>query len=262
VSDAYEPVDESDTEVLPAVGSGSGVPRTKEIPVVQAETVVTPPPVQAETVVTPPPVQPPARPAPALAPAPAPARPSPARAGRGYGWRNAFLALVAVLVLVGAVAVVARDRMGTAAPGRGGSSAGVAVSATVSSFDPSGGSGFQQGSGSTWRTQTYQSAQFGNLKDGVGLLIDLGSARQVATVTFDAVTGPIAVELRAGDDRASSAGGYRTVATDGSASGPTSLTPKNAGKHRYWLVWVTRLASQNGGYRAVISNPVVKAQAS
>jgi hypothetical protein len=196
-------------------------------------------------------------------PSPAPAA-APAVKGRGTAWRNAFLALVGVLVVavVAGGVVVARGRLGTSAPARSGSSAAVAAEATITSIDPSGGSGFRKESGSTWRTQTYQSAQFGNLKDGVGLLLDLGSSRQVATVTFEVVGGPVAVELRAGDERAASAAGYQKVATSDSASGSTTLTPKGAGKHRYWLVWVTRLASQDGGYRAVISNPAVTASPS
>jgi hypothetical protein len=189
-----------------------------------------------------------------------PPAPASGWSGRVTGWRTPILAIVAVLVVaVVAGAVVARERRGTAAPGGRGSGAPVAVPATITSLDPSGGSGFRRESGSTWRTQTYQSAGFGNLKDGVGLLFDLGSGRQVSTVSFEVVGGPIAVELRAADARAASAGGYRTVASAGSASGPTTLTPKDGGRHRYWLLWVTRLASQDGGYRAVIRDPAVKA---
>src|SRR5690242_20004294 len=54
VSDAHESRAESETEVLPAVGSGGAVARTQELPVVEDETVVTPPPDQDETVVAPP----------------------------------------------------------------------------------------------------------------------------------------------------------------------------------------------------------------
>jgi hypothetical protein len=266
VSDARESRAESETEVLPAVGSGEGVARTQELPVVQDETVVTPPPLQDQTVMTPPPVQPPPGSAPATAPpaapAPAPPRPAAAGSGRGRGWRNAFLALVALLVVAAVAGVVARGRLGTAAPARSGSSTAVVLPATITSVDPSGGSGFRQESGSTWRTQTYQSAEFGHLKDGVGLLLDLRSGREVASVTLDVVGGPVAVELRAGDERAASAGGYQKVASADSASGPTTLAPKDAGKHRYWLIWVTRLGSQDGGYRAVIRDPAVKARAS
>ncbi len=164
-----------------------------------------------------------------------------------------------MVAVVAGVVLTRNGREGTT-PAPGQSGAAVAVDPTITSLDPSGGSGFRKETGSTWRTQTYRSAEFGNLKDGVGLLLDLGSAREVTTVTLDVVGGPIAVELRAGDERASSAGGYRTVASAGSASGPTTLTPKDAGKHRYWLIWVTRLASQDGGYRAVIRDPAVKAR--
>ena len=293
MSDAHEPAGERETEVLPAVGSGEDIVPTRELPVVEDETVVTAPPAQAETVVAPPvqaetvvapPAQadtvvaPPAQaetvvappppiaapsPAPQPPPAPAPGPPS-ARGGRGRVWRNAFLALVAVLLLAGvAGVVVARGRSGTATSGASGSRAAVAVPAAITSFDPSGGSGFRKESGSTWRTQTYQTAEFGNLKEGVGLVLDLGSAREVSTVDLDVVGGPIGVELRAGDERAASAGGYQKVASADSASGPTTLTPpEDTGKHRYWLVWVTRLASQDGGYRAVIRDPAVKGPAS
>ena len=137
----------------------------------------------------------------------------------------------------------------------------VALDAAISSVDPSGGSGFRR-DGSSWRTQTYTSADFGNLKDGVGLLLDLGSARTVSAVTFDVVGGPIAVELRAGDSSGTSPSSYDRVVADPSASGSTTLAVKGGAKHRYWLVWVTKLAAQDGGYRAVIRNPVARAPAS
>jgi hypothetical protein len=173
------------------------------------------------------------------------------------------VALVAVLVVAAVAGVlVARNHAGTGAAGGGRSGAAVAVPTTISSFDPSGGSGFRKEGGNTWRTQTYQSAQFGNLKDGVGLLVDLGSSREVTAVTLQVAGGPLAIELRAGDQRATSASGFQKVAAADSASGATTLTPQNAGKHRYWLIWVTRLASQDGGYRAVIQDVAVKAQPS
>jgi eukaryotic-like serine/threonine-protein kinase len=187
------------------------------------------------------------------------APPPPARSA---GWRNAFWALIAVLVLAAAAGVVARERSDAGRSGPAASASPVRVPVTISSLDPSGGSGFRRESGSTWRTQTYQSERFGNLKSGVGLLLDLGSPRAVGTVTFEVVGGPIAVELRAGDGRAASAEGYTKVASNDSASGSTRLAPKDGGKHRYWLVWVTRLAGQDGGYRAVVREPVVTASAS
>jgi hypothetical protein len=162
--------------------------------------------------------------------------------------------VLVLAVVAGGLAL--RGRSGDSAAAGSGSTASAAasapLSATITSVDPSGGSGFRR-DGSSWRTQTYVSADFGNLKDGVGLLLDLGSPKAVSRVTFDVAGGPIAVQLRAGDDASTS--GYATVATSGSASGATTLTAKSGGRHRYWLVWVTKLGAADGGYRAVIQSP-------
>jgi hypothetical protein len=157
-------------------------------------------------------------------------------------------------VAAGTVLLRGRDSGGTAA-GTPGATRTAPVAATVSSVDPSGGSGFRRDGASTWRTQSYASADFGNLKDGVGLLLDLGAPKALAAVTVEVVGGPIAVELRAGDAPSSSGSGYQVVAADGSASGPTRLSAKDRTPRRYWLVWVTRLAVQDGGFRAVLRTP-------
>jgi hypothetical protein len=228
------------TEVIPPVTSGEGLPHTKELPVVVEDepTVVTPPPARDESLATP---------------------SSPAPAGPSSGARRpvVLVALAAALVLVVVVGAVAlRGRGSTTTAGAAGSTAAVKLPATITTVDPSGGSGFRR-DGAAWRTQTYASADFGNLKDGVGLLLDLGGAKQVGRVTLNVDGGPIAVELRAGDSGSTSASGYQRVATDPSASGSTTFTVKGDAEHRYWLIWVTRLASAGGGYRAVLENPTV-----
>jgi hypothetical protein len=279
----------SETEVIPRVGSGDGMTRTRELPVVEDETMQVVPPVApapAPAQAPPPVFAPPTRPAPAPAPAaltsampaavpaaapapvvtaptaapPAPPAPVPTVSGRGARRRNGVVALIAVLVFAAIVAaVVDRRPSETAGTAAGGSAAAATLPVSVSSFDPSGGSGFRSAGPRMWRTQSYQSAEFGNLKSGVGLLLDLGSPRQVETVTFEVVGGSVAVELRAGDERAGSEAGYSRVSSTETASGATTLTAKNGGKHRYWLIWVTRLAGQDGGYRAVLRDPAVKA---
>jgi hypothetical protein len=238
-----QPQNEARTEVIPALARGEGIASTRELPVVDdaaagQPTVVTPP---AEPAVAPPVAAPPT---------------VPGRAAATSRRPLVVAAVVAALVLaVVAGAIALRGRIGDSAAARSrstGSAASSPLTATITSIDPSGGSGFRR-DGSSWRTQTYVSADFGNLKDGVGLLLDLGSPKAVSRVTFDVAGGPIAVQLRAGD--AASTSGYATVATDGSASGATTLTPKGGGQHRYWLVWVTKLAPADGGYRAVIQSP-------
>jgi putative peptidoglycan lipid II flippase len=157
--------------------------------------------------------------------------------------------VVAVLTVVaGVVALRGRGSDGSAAGSSG------ELPSTITSVDPSGGSGFRR-NGAAWRTQTYVSADFGGLKDGVGLLLDLGSSRAVNRVTFDVVGAPIAVELRAGDSASASASEFQRTAADASASGSTTLTVKGDAQHRYWLIWVTKLGAADGGYRAVIQAP-------
>jgi hypothetical protein len=164
------------------------------------------------------------------------------------------VAAVTVLAVVAAVAVLALRGRGVGGSASGSSqSASVKLPSTITSFDPSGGSGFRR-DGAAWRTQTYAGPNFGNLKEGVGLLLDLGASLSVSKVTFEVVGGPIAVELRAGDSAGGATSGYQRVAADPSASGPTTLTAKG-GAHRYWLLWVTKLGAADGGYRAVIQAP-------
>jgi hypothetical protein len=266
------PQHETETEVIPPVSSGDGIARTRELPVVEDEpTVVTPRVAPPEPVTVPrpqlpesetspspseqPTSPPPTAPAPpSAAPAPASAAPAPAGAVPARGRRLLVPALVAALVVLAVVAgaaILAGRGIGSSGSSQ---AASVKLPSTVTSFDPSGGSGFRQ-DGTAWRTQTYVSPDFGGLKDGVGLVLDVGAPRTVGRVTFDVVGAPMAVELRAGDSSSGSASGFQRVATESSASGSTTLTVKGGGQHRYWVIWVTKLGAADGGYRAVIQAP-------
>ncbi len=170
-------------------------------------------------------------------------------------WPRILALLVAVTVLAavtgwGAAQVrQQRDVPPAAAP----SSAAAVVPVSVTSLDPVGGSGFESdttGSARVWRTQTYTSADFGRLKPGVGLVLDLGSPRPLSAVTFDAGPAPITVELRAADSTptATAAGLDAAVVTGPvSATGATTLAASTGGAHRYWVVWVSRLGARDGG---------------
>jgi hypothetical protein len=91
-------------------------------------------------------------------------------------------------------------------------------------------------------------------------VLDLGSARDVTSVALPVTAAPITVELRASDRAATTISGYRTVTSPSTvdASGTVTLTPTDAGAHRYWMVWISRLAPRDGGYAAVIGEPVVR----
>jgi hypothetical protein len=114
----------------------------------------------------------------------------------------------------------------------------------LSNFDPSG-DGFRLKDGDTWDSYQYTTVQFGNLKKGIGLALDLGSAKALKSVAFNAKTGPMDVELRSADEMPSSANGWDVVAgSSGSAEGGTKLDASKGGKHRYWLIWVTKLGPE------------------
>jgi hypothetical protein len=208
-------------------------------------------------------------PVPAPAPAPvqravpvlAPERPASGRSGLGWATaRNLLLGaavLIVVLLVVGLGVLGNGDPAGQQAPAASGQDQPAAeLAAQISSLDPSpGGSGFRE-SDDAWVTQTYRSRDFGNLKDGVGLELDLGAEHTVESVRFDAGSGPLTVELLAADS-AGQFEAYQSVGSPESASGRTTLSGQDGGAHRYWLIWVTRLGNDN---RAQISDVTVAGQ--
>ena len=108
-----------------------------------------------------------------------------------------------------------------------------------------------------WQTSYYASADFGRLKSGVGVILDLGKSQQVGKVTVSFV-GDTSVELRAASSDAgaqpASFDGYSKVA-EGSGTTVT-LKPDKALKSRYLLVWLTELPVQadDGKWRGRVSD--------
>jgi serine/threonine protein kinase len=139
--------------------------------------------------------------------------------------------------------------------------------AGVHDFDPFGSDGsenprdidniYDSDPSSYWQTSYYTSADFGRLKSGVGVILDLGKVQQVGKVTVTFV-GDTSVELRAaaGDTgtEPTSFNSYTKVA-EGSGTSVT-LKPGEALKSRYLLVWLTDLPKQadTGQFRARIAD--------
>jgi hypothetical protein len=119
---------------------------------------------------------------------------------------------------------------------------------TVSSYTTSG-DGFRD-KGNVWDTHTYKTTKFGNLKPGVGLVLDLGSAKEVTSVSFNAETGPMKVELHSADAMPTGTSGGKIVGEATTANGKTVLDASKGGKHQYWMIWVTELGPTR---KAVIS---------
>ncbi|MFE1248926.1 protein kinase family protein [Streptomyces sp. NPDC058735] len=96
-----------------------------------------------------------------------------------------------------------------------------------------------------WQTDYYLSSDFGRLKPGVGIILDLGKTQQVGKVTVTFM-GDTSVELRSAsadaDARPTSFDAYSKVAE---GSGTTvELKPGKSVESRYLLVWLTKLPMQ------------------
>ncbi|QSB14811.1 serine/threonine protein kinase [Natronosporangium hydrolyticum] len=118
-----------------------------------------------------------------------------------------------------------------------------------------------------WRTDTYNSPGFGNLKPGMGLLIDLGEAQTISEVTVELAAAGATAELRAGDsDPGNSSAGDEQVyqsfqpISDPQQGGTTMVfTPNDPdASHQYVMVWFTDLPSADGGYRVEVQQIVVE----
>jgi hypothetical protein len=126
--------------------------------------------------------------------------------------------------------------------------------AGASSFDPQGDDHSENpkevpkaydGDASTyWQTNWYARADLGGLKDGVGLVLDLGSARAISSVTVDMLGDGTDLQLMAAPSGAASQpsdlDGFTPVAK---GSGTSKVTLKPGGKvtTRFLLVWLTKL---------------------
>ena len=135
--------------------------------------------------------------------------------------------------------------------------------AGASTFDPEGGDGEnddQVGAvidgdpGTQWRTELYNTAAFGNLKDGVGFYVDLGAVRDITAAEVTTTTPGIDYDLRVADAPAAAAADWRVVATVEAAGEQVTTTFDTPVRARYLLVWVTGdLQPTDGRYRAAFS---------
>ena len=103
-----------------------------------------------------------------------------------------------------------------------------------------------------WSTVTYRgSPAFGNLKEGVGVLYDLGSEQILAGIGVSGSDGAT-VEVRVGDQPAGDLGSYEVVA-DGELGASTDLSFDEPVTTRYVLLWVTGLVPSDGGFSAEVA---------
>lgn len=103
----------------------------------------------------------------------------------------------------------------------------------------------------SWRTDRYNSAKFGNLKSGVGLLFELEKSATVNEVTVKSSTSGGKFEILNGSDPTSA----KKVGEGEFEKGDDGVTVKlDEGVETDSLIlWITQLPKDDGGYRATIS---------
>ncbi|MCP3818116.1 protein kinase family protein [Streptomyces sp. A3M-1-3] len=106
-----------------------------------------------------------------------------------------------------------------------------------------------------WQTDFYESADFGRLKKGLGVVLDLGEVKQIGTVKVSFV-GDTTVQLRAAPFDASAAPTSPdefTKVAEGTGDN-VALRPGKGVKARYVLVWLTELPqTDEGNFRGRVS---------
>ncbi|MET9348632.1 protein kinase family protein [Streptomyces termitum] len=105
-----------------------------------------------------------------------------------------------------------------------------------------------------WHTLNYTNAKFGNLKTGVGIVLDLGTAKEIRSVDL-LFNGSTDVQVRTAPADASSApsaaSGFTTQASGGGTDLKLAL-PKPV-TTRYVLVWMTKLPMNQGQFRGQLA---------
>ena len=115
-----------------------------------------------------------------------------------------------------------------------------------------------RGAQGPWQSQWYATAQFGNLKQGTGLLLDLGRTATITSVRIDLASYQGAnLQLRVGDtDGALSS--LRVAAAADDVGGTVRLHLRSPQQARYVLIWFTLLPPNGAGqYQASVYHVVV-----
>src|SRR5699024_5530592 len=97
----------------------------------------------------------------------------------------------------------------------------------------------------SWNTDRYNSAEFGNLKSGVGLLIEFEDESTVSKVKVKSGNSGGKFEIRDGDDPEDA-----EVIGEGVFDADEDVTTDKL------ILWVTELPQSEGGYKATISSVI------
>jgi putative peptidoglycan lipid II flippase len=197
-------------------------------------------------------------------------------------WIGLLLVLAVLLIAAGIISALILDRRISTAPEPNASSnqsgttservqQGKLTIAAARDFDPQGDDQTENpdevkfaydGDPSTrWRTvQYFGNPKLGNLKRGVGLVLDLETPQPVRSVQLSLSGTGTSVQFRVPesepaqttDPPMSSDKLWRTVAAESNAGGSATLTAEQGVNTRYVLVYLTSLPKEGTGYRGGI----------
>ncbi len=130
----------------------------------------------------------------------------------------------------------------------------VQLTATTA-YDPSPGDGVERNDllhfatdGSTatsWQTERYTTAAFGNLKKGVGIVLSTGAGPvKLGSLTVETPTPGFRAEVEAGD---SEQGPFDVVSSDRTVASRTTFVLDVPEARRFYVVWITRLVAFDTG---------------
>lgn len=109
-----------------------------------------------------------------------------------------------------------------------------------------------------WSTQTYRSAALGGLKEGVGLLLDLGTEQPVGSVEIKVApeSAPTQLELRATPPGVTTAPAglddTRRIDALATEAGAALFRLEPSVRTRYLLLWLTQLPGSGDDYRSTV----------
>ncbi|HSE10046.1 MAG TPA: protein kinase [Nocardioidaceae bacterium] len=114
--------------------------------------------------------------------------------------------------------------------------------------------------GTAWETMTYYgNPKFGLLKDGVGLIADLGRAQEVSSVRVVVQGKPTSFEVYAAPEEGGlpqGVDGLRKVATANGVGGGSDLDFDQPVTTRYLVVWLTSLPASADGFKGQVAEIV------
>jgi hypothetical protein len=105
-----------------------------------------------------------------------------------------------------------------------------------------------------WHTDVYTTANYGNLKKGMGIAFDLGTPSNVSQVRLTMLDPGATVELMTSNRPGTGPADFHRVALVRGAGRHTTFTPPSGTTAQYWAIWITRLPRVTGGYQARVAD--------